>query len=174
MSVGRRAWFGSQPGTCIRQGAGLGLRAWEHDPGKRLRAPSPCGALRLPVSPPARFSLLPPLPQSLDKWGYMCIGLAAGLPVLVLPAVLSPRADADKPLTQRYWFKANVWIAIFSFIGNYAWTHYFYDVLGAAYTFPAHELNGVRPCPGGEGLGACQAEERCGWLGPRQRCGTGS
>ena len=40
--------------------------------------------------------------------------------------------------------QANVWIAIFSFIGNYFWTHYFYKILGATYTFPAHRLNDVR------------------------------
>ena len=30
--------------------------------------------------------------------------------------------------------------------GNYFWTHYFYRLLGAAYTFPAHQLNQARPC----------------------------
>ena len=36
--------------------------------------------------------------------------------------------------------KANVWIAVFSFIGNYWYTHYFYAVLKAEYTFDAHRL----------------------------------
>ena len=40
--------------------------------------------------------------------------------------------------------KANIWVAIFSYVGNYFWTHYFYKVLGAAYSFPVEiELNGV-------------------------------
>lgn len=52
-------------------------------------------------------------------------------------------ADARLPLVERHWFKANVWIAIFSHIGNYFWTHYFFNLLGASYTFPAHLLNGV-------------------------------
>jgi len=40
--------------------------------------------------------------------------------------------------------KANIWIATISFIGNYFWTHYFYVVLKAKYTFPTTwELNGV-------------------------------
>jgi len=30
--------------------------------------------------------------------------------------------------------QAQVWIAIFSYVGNYFWTHYFYKVLGAVYT----------------------------------------
>ena len=40
--------------------------------------------------------------------------------------------------------QANLWIAIFSFIGNYFWTHYFYSLLGARYTFPSWRLNDVR------------------------------
>ena len=56
--------------------------------------------------------------------------------------------------------RANIWIAIFSFIGNYFWTHYFYTLLGASYTFKAHELNGVGGRVGGwvggrGGMGAC-------------------
>jgi cycloeucalenol cycloisomerase len=48
------------------------------------------------------------------------------------------------PLSQRYWVKANIWTAIFSYVGNYFWTHYFYQVLGAAYTFPVDiQLNEV-------------------------------
>ncbi len=39
--------------------------------------------------------------------------------------------------------QANVWIAIFSYVGNYFWTHYFYKVLGAAYTLKAHRINDV-------------------------------
>ena len=32
---------------------------------------------------------------------------------------------------------------MFSFIGNYWYTHYFYSVLKARYTFPSHRLNDV-------------------------------
>lgn len=39
-----------------------------------------------------------------------------------------------------------MWIAIYSFIGNYFWTHYFYTLLKAKYTFPSWMLNGV-PIP---------------------------
>lgn len=43
-----------------------------------------------------------------------------------------------------YWVKANIWIGIFGFVGNYLWTHYFYHVLGASYSFPVKiQLNGV-------------------------------
>ena len=38
-----------------------------------------------------------------------------------------------------------MWIFIFSYVGNYFWTHYFYKVLHAYYTFPVKwQLNEVR------------------------------
>lgn len=73
----------------------------------------------------------------------MAIGLGASLPCVILPWLLEHKADRSKPWFQKYWVKANVWIAIFSFIGNYFWTHYFYTVLGAEYTFPSWTLNEV-------------------------------
>ena len=75
----------------------------------------------------------------------MAIGLSAALPCIILPWLLEHKADRNKPWSQKYWVKANVWIAIFSFIGNYFWTHYFYTVLGAEYTFPSWRLNEVLP-----------------------------
>ncbi|CAN6578553.1 unnamed protein product [Malus baccata var. baccata] len=38
---------------------------------------------------------------------------------------------------------ASVWIIIFSYVGNYFWTHYFFTVLGASYTFPSWKMNNV-------------------------------
>ena len=73
----------------------------------------------------------------------MAIGLGASLPCVILPWLLEHKADRSKPWSQKYWVKANIWIAIFSFIGNYFWTHYFYTVLGAEYTFPSWRLNEV-------------------------------
>lgn len=70
---------------------------------------------------------------------------------MLLPLALQPPAERGKPLAQRYWVKANLWIATFSFIGNYFWTHYFYRLLGASYTFPAHRLNQAWPGFGGGG-----------------------
>jgi hypothetical protein len=54
-----------------------------------------------------------------------------------LMLLISPRAPSLR-------CQANVWVAIFGFIGNYFWTHYFFNLLGAAYTLPSHRLNGVR------------------------------
>lgn len=71
-----------------------------------------------------------------ENIGYTLIGLAVSVPCVLIPLLLPGKADRQIPLTQRYWFKANVWIAIISFIGNYFWTHYFYVVLRTSYTFP--------------------------------------
>jgi len=72
------------------------------------------------------------------------VGLAAALPCVLLPLWLQPALEAKKPLLHRHWVKANIWIAVFSFIGNYFWTHYFYTLLGAQYTFRTWRLNDVR------------------------------
>lgn len=72
---------------------------------------------------------------------YLCVPLA--LPFLLQPILYPLPSERCLPLYLRYSFKANVWIAIFSFIGNYWYTHYFYSVLKARYTFPAHRLNDV-------------------------------
>jgi len=39
--------------------------------------------------------------------------------------------------------QANLWIIVFSYVGNYFWTHYFFKVLGASYTFPSWKMNNV-------------------------------
>ena len=77
-----------------------------------------------------------------DKIHYIIVCVGLSLPLLLQP-VLAPGKESDVPLWSRYSFKANVWIAIFSFIGNYWYTHYFYSVLKAQYTFPSWDFNGV-------------------------------
>eukprot|EP00928_Gymnodinium_smaydae_P034599 TRINITY_DN24481_c0_g1_i1.p1 TRINITY_DN24481_c0_g1~~TRINITY_DN24481_c0_g1_i1.p1 ORF type:complete len:289 (-),score=29.56 TRINITY_DN24481_c0_g1_i1:154-1020(-) len=88
--------------------------------------------------------------ELMGKWGYffVCGGLAC--PLLLQP-VLAPSltGEGKVPLLRRHCTKANVWIATFSFLGNYWGTHYFYCVLGAQYTLPFlpdHQLNGVPIC----------------------------
>ncbi|XP_039035664.1 cycloeucalenol cycloisomerase-like, partial [Hibiscus syriacus] len=53
------------------------------------------------------------------------------------------KADSSLHWKDRYWVKASVWIVIFSYVGNYFWTHYFFTVLGASYTFPSWKMNNV-------------------------------
>jgi cycloeucalenol cycloisomerase len=81
--------------------------------------------------------------ENLQEWGYLAIGVGAALPCVVVPYFFENKQDARKPFWQKYWVKSQLWIAVFSFVGNYVWTHYFYQLLGAAYTFPAHRLNDV-------------------------------
>lgn len=39
-----------------------------------------------------------------------------------------------------------MWIIIISYVGNYFWTHYFFNLLGAAYTFKSWRINNVPIC----------------------------
>jgi cycloeucalenol cycloisomerase len=88
-------------------------------------------------------------------WSYLgvCGGLA--LPLMLQPMVY-PQAwkatvdgkpiinpDAHQSFTQRYSTKATLYLFIYSFIGNYWYTHYFYSVLKAKYTMPSHRLNDI-------------------------------
>lgn len=82
--------------------------------------------------------------EEFDEWSYMKVGCVLALPYMIGPLVLPGGAgEPKKRLWKRYFVKANVWIAIISYVGNYFWTHYFYKLLGASYTFPAHRLNDV-------------------------------
>ena len=76
-----------------------------------------------------------------NEYMYLCVSLA--LPFLLQPFVYPLQGEKKLPIWMRYSFKANLWIAIFSFIGNYWYTHYFYSVLKASYSFPSHRLNDV-------------------------------
>jgi len=82
--------------------------------------------------------------EKFNQWTYLfvCGGLA--LPLLLQP-LLYPETT-KQPIHALYSFKANLWIAVFSFIGNYWYTHYFYSVLKANYSMPSHRLNNV-PIP---------------------------
>ena len=86
--------------------------------------------------------------EDFGKLEYMLLCSLCAAPCVLLPAfVLRPcAADASVPIFERHWVRANVWVAIFSYIGNYFWTHYFYRVLGAYYTFEAWTLNRVPIC----------------------------
>mmetsp|Transcript_35960 Transcript_35960/g.78453 ORF Transcript_35960/g.78453 Transcript_35960/m.78453 type:complete len:203 (+) Transcript_35960:99-707(+) len=58
------------------------------------------------------------------EWEYMyyCVGCAA--PFVLFPLLRPAEADRKTPLSQRYIMKFNLWIAIFSFIGNYWYGRY--------------------------------------------------
>lgn len=81
--------------------------------------------------------------ESFTENGYMALCGSLAAPLLLQPFLLPTRSENALPFYLRYSFKATLWIAIFSFIGNYWYTHYFYSVLQAKYTFPAHRTNNV-------------------------------
>lgn len=62
-----------------------------------------------------------------DEWDYLFVCGGLSLPFLLQPIVFpsagSDSPDAKRPLLERYSFKANVWLAMYSFIGNYWYTH---------------------------------------------------
>ena len=65
--------------------------------------------------------------ESFDAWSYIYVCLGLALPFLLQP-ILLPSAgfgspDESRHLLQRYSFKANLWIAMYAFIGNYWYTH---------------------------------------------------
>lgn len=78
-----------------------------------------------------------------DEWHYLYLCVGLDLPLLLQPLLAPLPAESTLPPLMRYSLKANVWIAIFAFIGSYWYTHYFYVVLDAQYTMPAHRLNDV-------------------------------
>jgi hypothetical protein len=60
--------------------------------------------------------------------------------------IMPRRKEVKVPLFRRFEVRATLWVAIFSGIGNWWYTHYFYSVLGAHYTMTSWDWNGV-PAP---------------------------
>ena len=77
------------------------------------------------------------------RWEYLGFGVVVAAPALAYPLLRPGACDRGVAWHRRYIVKANAWVAIFSFIGNYWYTHYFYHVLKADYTMDAHRLNDV-------------------------------
>lgn len=61
--------------------------------------------------------------------------LALWLPLLVLPVLLRDERAQGRGPFETYAFKAFLWIGIFSSVGSYFGTEYFFDVLGMVYRF---------------------------------------
>ena len=86
-----------------------------------------------------------------DKsWGDTALllhGASIALPLFVVPLALSwfrSKRATNTPFVDgfinnainSYWFKANLYIFIFGFFGNYVGSEYFFDVLGMVYNYP--------------------------------------
>lgn len=57
------------------------------------------------------------------------------LPLILIPALLRKNISNIK-WHESYWFKANLYIFVFNFFGNYFGSEYFFDVLGMVYHYP--------------------------------------
>ena len=62
--------------------------------------------------------------------------LAIAAPAVVVPALIRDERDIGRPWFRSYWFKFNLWIAVFSAMGSYFGSEYFFDVLGMVYKYP--------------------------------------
>ena len=73
-----------------------------------------------------------------DKnWGDTALllhSISIAAPLFIIP-LITRRNHQDSWLTS-YWLKANLYIALFSFFGNYFGSEYFFDVLGMVYNYP--------------------------------------
>lgn len=89
--------------------------------------------------------------ESFTPNDYLLFSIGLALPCLALPLIMADSGEKRIPLLQRYVVKANVYILVVGYLGNYFYTHYFYKVLGVKYTGPVApgagvDLNGVPLC----------------------------
>ncbi len=72
------------------------------------------------------------------RWGdraQLAAHLALWLPLLLLPPLLHSERALGRSFTESYAFKAFLWLGVFSFVGSYFGSEYFFDVLGMVYRF---------------------------------------
>jgi hypothetical protein len=77
-------------------------------------------------------------------FGNLFATIIIGSPNVLGPLLFSPEVLGEKNSGKsgtvawhgRYWFKFNLWIAVFTFVASYFWTEYFFDVLRMNYNFP--------------------------------------
>lgn len=69
--------------------------------------------------------------------GYVAFGASLALPSVLYP--LLARLESEVPWYRRYWVVASVWTAVFAYVGNHFFTHYFYNVLGCSYSVPTED-----------------------------------
>lgn len=79
--------------------------------------------------------------ERLGEWGFMAVGVAVAMPLVAVPALIRDETPLGRPWYRTYWFKANLYIAIFNLAANYFGSEYFFDVLGMVYDYPMIEIN---------------------------------
>ncbi|MCG8669147.1 MAG: hypothetical protein MI867_07005 [Pseudomonadales bacterium] len=71
--------------------------------------------------------------------------LIVALPLLLVPAAIeikgASKSNIKRSWLNSYWLKANLFIGIFGFFGNYFGSYYFFDVLGMVYNYPNATTN---------------------------------
>ena len=91
--------------------------------------------------------------ETFTPYHYLAPGFLLFLfPTVFLLLLPSFFLSAHLSISRRYTTKANLYIAILSWISNYFWTHYFYTVLHATYTQGSRLILTV----GGGGTKICQ------------------
>jgi cycloeucalenol cycloisomerase len=73
------------------------------------------------------------------RWGDGPLNLAMlilAAPAVVVPALIRNESDLGRPWWRSYWFKFNLWMAVFAGTGSYFGSEYFFDVLGMVYDYP--------------------------------------
>jgi cycloeucalenol cycloisomerase len=76
------------------------------------------------------------------RWGDFAQNLAIlalAAPAVLVPALVRDESALGRAWHETYWFKFNLWIAIFATIGSYFGSEYFFDVLGMYYNYPQLE-----------------------------------
>jgi cycloeucalenol cycloisomerase len=81
------------------------------------------------------------LPERIGEAGFLAIGLAVALPLVVVPALIRDENPIARRWYETYWLKANLYVAIFNVTANYFGSEYFFDILGMVYDYPMIELN---------------------------------
>ncbi|KAI3981699.1 hypothetical protein MKX01_020642 [Papaver californicum] len=66
--------------------------------------------------------------EDFEELGYMLSSSALAIPSILIPLIFVGKADRGMRLKDRYWVKATLWILIFSYVGNYFLTHYYFTV----------------------------------------------
>lgn len=68
--------------------------------------------------------------------GNLLVTAAIFLPVWLIPALRRDETALGRPWYRTYWFKFNLWIFIYAWVGTYFLTEYFFDVMGMVYNYP--------------------------------------
>jgi cycloeucalenol cycloisomerase len=77
--------------------------------------------------------------KSLGDLGLLIQSCLVTFPMFLVPLIIHRSRDGKK-WYQMYWFKADLYIFIFSVMGAYFGTEYFFDVLGMVYNYPQVHL----------------------------------